>query len=85
MDISDRQFSELLMGLIRAQAATLSAIAAPNDVAVKIIPALQHSGGITPREPLSLSTWPSRALLSAMTGSRIDPRDLQGLLERPSL
>jgi hypothetical protein len=85
MDISDRQFSELLMGLIRAQAAALSAITIPNDVAVKIVPALQASGGITPREPLSLSTWPSRALLSAITGSRIDPRDLQGLLERPSL
>jgi hypothetical protein len=85
MEISDRQFTDLLMGLIRAQAASLSAIATTDDVATKIVPALQASGGITPREPLSLSTWPSRALLSAMTGSRIDPRDLQGLLERPSL
>jgi hypothetical protein len=85
METSDKQLAELLMGLIRAEAAALSAIATPNDVAVKIVPALQKSGGITPREPLSFSTWPSRALLSAITGSRIDPRELQGLLERPSL
>jgi len=81
MDISEAQLAEVLVGIIKAQAAALQAVFDINVIGLKVVPALQAAGGI-PGQSVSLSNWPARALLSAVTGNQINRQMLQDLLQR---
>ena len=82
MALSETQLTDVLVGLIKAQAAALQAIAPAEVIGLRVVPALQTAAGIPAHQPMSLSNWPARALLSAVTGNRIDTRPLQDLLQQ---